>query len=251
MAPPANPYAKSPPIQPQNDDNMGPQSQRRLTLTERTNQLKSSSKKRKGGQLTLTGEAAFEPIKDCAICKARHIGHAEPHRGHHPLCWNNKRGAKVSEATMASNRETKRLKESFAKEVQQHETFSTRNNSVEACQRFFKPISNVKSTTTPMTKKATSAMDMEVPTAEHFCGYVMKKVQEESFCIEHQNKEAPLAFIALAGYVVETILRNKNPTAYNQYFHNGAFTVPASNNMYDNPQYHSIVGQKLLLIDWC
>jgi len=46
------------------------------------------------------------------------------------------------------------------------------------------------------------------------------------------------------------MLRNKNPTAYNQCFHNGAFAVPASNNMCDNPQCHSTVGQKLLPIDW-
>ena len=105
-----NPCAKPGSNQPQNDEIMGPQSQRRLTLKERTNQLKGGNsfhKKRKGGQLTLTGEAAFDPIKDCEICKARHIGYSEPHRGHHPLCWNNKRGPKVSDATMESNKETK------------------------------------------------------------------------------------------------------------------------------------------------
>jgi len=81
MPPPVNPYAKPWSIRPQNDENMGPQSQRRLTLIKRTNQLKASTsfKKRKGGQLTLTGEAAFEPVKDCPICKARHIGYGEPH----------------------------------------------------------------------------------------------------------------------------------------------------------------------------
>ena len=104
-------------------------------------------------------------------------------------------------------------KELFSKGLQEHVTFSAQNNSQEVCQQFFKPMPilnvNVK---TSMTEKATSVI--EVPTAEHFCGYAIKKAQDASFCLEHKNEEAPLAFIAfLAGYVVETILRNKNTTA--------------------------------------
>jgi len=77
-----------------------------------------------------------------------------------------------------------------------------------------------------------------------------QKLQDKSFLEEHKNKEGPLAFIALAGYVAESILNNKNSSGYNKYFHKGTFTVPPSTDMYNNPHYHSIVGQKLQLVDW-
>ena len=124
MYPIVNPYAKQRPTVPQNSA-MGPQSQRRLSLQERTHSLQrnntgySNNKKRKGDQLTLTGEVAFDPIKDCPICKARHIGYSEPHRGHHPLCWNNKRTKGITSlVTLASNKESKQLKALFEQSVQ-------------------------------------------------------------------------------------------------------------------------------------
>jgi len=102
-----------------------------------------------------------------------------------------------------------------------------------------------------MTTPPPSAMEVVATlTPEEICDSVMAKNQSDSFELEHRNKEAPLVFIALAGYVVERILRNKNSKAYHQYFQHGTFTVPGSTNTYDNPQYHSIVGQKLLLVDW-
>jgi len=258
MAPPANPCAKRGPIQPQNDENMGPQSQRRLTSTERTSQLKANAsghKKRRGGQLTLNGDAAFDPIKDCEICKARHIGCSEPHRGHHPLCWNNKRTKGItSEATLASNKEANRLKAFFSQPVQQHELFTTRNNSKEAGQRFFEPRiePRISVDNTTMTTTSTTTMVTETtPTPEDFCQTVSTRAQDESFCLEHKNKEAPLAVLALAGCVVERMLRNKDTTGHNKHFQNGtAFVVPPANGMHDNPQHHSVVGQKLLLVDW-
>jgi len=254
MPPPDNPYAKRKSIGPQNEKIMGPQSQRRLTLTERTNQLKSNSNKnkRKGGQLTLTGEVAFDPITDCSICKARHIGYAEPHRGHHPLCWNNKRTKGItSEATLVSNKEARRLKDLFSKPVQRHEIFTTRNNSREAGQRFFEPVLKANTTTTSTMATSVMATTDFVPKPEHFCGHVMTKVEDESFVKEHSNKEAPLPFIALASYVQKTMLgRRINQEAYNKCFHLGRFVVPATNDMHNNPHCHSVVGQQLLLVDW-
>ena len=82
MVPARNPHAK-PKENVAQTAIMGPQSQRRLTLKERTHQMQGSNvghkKGKKGDQQTLTGEVTFDPMKDCAICKARHIGHAEPH----------------------------------------------------------------------------------------------------------------------------------------------------------------------------
>lgn len=55
-------------------EKMGPQSQRRLTLQERTQKLQSMATntgraKRKGGQSAIGGGIAFDPRKDCEICK--------------------------------------------------------------------------------------------------------------------------------------------------------------------------------------
>jgi len=77
MPKPANPYAKrsaaaaatrekengGPQV---NNNNMGPQSQRRLPLNERTRQLQSQSRNMHSGLQTLFGEKAFDPAKNCA-----------------------------------------------------------------------------------------------------------------------------------------------------------------------------------------
>jgi hypothetical protein len=51
---------------------------------------------------------------------------------------------------------------------------------------------------------------------------------------------------AFAKVVEDTIIKKKEWT----YFDGLTITVPACPDMYDSPQYHSIVGQKLLLVDW-
>jgi len=257
MVPVRNPYAK-----PKENDAqtaiMGPQSQRRLTLKERTHQMQGSNvgykKGKKGEQQTLTGEVAFNPIKDCAICKARHIGYAEPHRGHHKLCWNNKRTRGISSTTsLASIQESKHLKFFFEKPSQSHEMYTSANNSKAACEQFFHPKNPTTKISTEVPKATTAEltiMSSNGSTGEQLCFAVAERIADTSFQTKHQRKEAPLAILALAGWVVEKIVRTNDKESFEKYFQGLTMTVPPADNMHDNPHYHSIVGHKLLLVDW-
>ena len=76
----------------------------------------------------------------------------------------------------------------------------------------------------------------------------MARVNDTAFQDKHKNKMAPLAMVAFADAVMESIVNNR-AVRTEDYFDVLTMTVPAcdSNN---NPYYHSIVGQKLLLVDW-
>jgi len=103
MAPPVSPYAKprlAAPVIAHNEANMGQQSQQRIGNQNAqkyklaSNNSNSSNKRRKGGQLTLFGGAAFEAEKDCVVCKARALQriistYRVPNRSHHVLCSKN------------------------------------------------------------------------------------------------------------------------------------------------------------------
>ena len=96
VTPLANPYAKRPPIIAQNAEIMGRQSQQRISNTRRKYLLASNvpRKKKKGDQKTIHGELAFQPEKDCVICRGRAavkngINVRIPKRAHHPLCPSN------------------------------------------------------------------------------------------------------------------------------------------------------------------
>ena len=96
-----NPYTKRRPLGRLSNGhkkiNMGRQSQQRVSNTKRAFTLASTNsyKKRKsGGQLTLAGEAAFDPLVDCKICVAHAIKRVRPEtvipkRAHHPNCGKN------------------------------------------------------------------------------------------------------------------------------------------------------------------
>jgi hypothetical protein len=228
---------------------MGPQSQRRNTLNQRRHQLQSTAsiyKKRKGDgtQKTLSGERAIDPEIDCPICKAKRIGYPPPHRGHDPRCWNNRRTKGLSQTTLESIKESKRLEAHFAQPVQPHERFSSRNNTQAACDKFFAPRPTKKVKTVSTTEKHT----MSILTADNYCAAVAKQLSDPKFVEEHKNKEAPLAMLALAGYVRDNIINSDNKQALRNHFHGCTFTVPPSKKM--NPHYHSIVGHKLLFVDW-
>lgn len=196
-------------------EKMGPQSQRRLTLQERTQKLQSMATntgraKRKGGQSAIGGGIAFDPRKDCEICEARAAGR-NPHRSHHPLCWNNKRTRGIASATtLASNRETKAPQKHFSRPLQASEKGSWRCSTKEAGESFFASGKTQQVTresnfnTTNTTNKATT-MASGV-TAADFCKGVTNKLQDASFCKEHETSRAPLAMLAFAAIVVEKII---------------------------------------------
>ena len=75
----------------------------------------------------------------------------------------------------------------------------------------------------------------------------MKRVDNPDFREKHKTKNAPLAMIAFVEEVSEQIIR---PKLTLEYFRGITMTVPMCEEAGDNPHYHSIVGQKLLLVDW-
>ena len=94
----ANPHAKRPRKAAIDDDNngsaMGRQSQQRINQIKRKFNLASNSPQQKRRQQTLFGGNVFDAIKDCQVCKARHLrtfieGYRVPNGAHHPLCAQN------------------------------------------------------------------------------------------------------------------------------------------------------------------
>jgi len=69
----------------------------------------------------------------------------------------------------------------------------------------------------------------------------MKRVEDSNFCEKHKAKGASLAMLALAEEVVEKAIHPKDTM---KYFNGITLSVPNCENAYNNPQQHSIVGQK-------
>jgi hypothetical protein len=78
--------------------------------------------------------------------------------------------------------------------------------------------------------------------AEDFCKGVMEAVHDADFLEKHSHRKAPIAIIAFAKMVVKQIVQPKKVA---DYFDGMTITVPGtkSDKMYNNPHYHSIVGQ--------
>jgi len=84
-------------------------------------------------------------------------------------------------------------------------------------------------------------------TPNELCSAVIKRVEDSNFCEKHKAKGAPLAMLALAEELVDKVIRPKDTM---KYFNGITLTVPNYEDAYNNPHYHSIFGQKLLLVDW-
>ena len=98
------------------------------------------------------------------------------------------------------------------------------------------------------TMKATECIQVdnrEEVSPEFLCTQACALVGDPVFMQE--SSRAPVAIRALARVVVDKIILQGKKSLY---FDGLTMTVPASNNMYHNPQYHSIVGQKILNVDW-
>jgi len=233
---------------------MGPQSQRRLTLQERTHQLQGNSRnnKRKAGQLTLFGDRAFQPESDCVVCKGK-LGGRTVHRAHHKLCPNNRRTqGVVSQVTLQQNKIDKDLRKHFQTPLAPSEKASSKHTNKEAVQAFFTKRMLTNVTTTPATTTTTEGSAETAETLNNmdgndFCREVTAIINTPTFREDQSKSRAPLAMVALASVVVEKVIRMKQTS---EYFDGLTFTVPGSKDMYSSPHYHSIVGQQLLLVDW-
>jgi len=261
---PVNPYAKQRPAAPvaaavsiinqpaqQQRPVMGPQSQQRVNQTKRAYGLAYSGQKRKGDQLTLQGKKAFQAEKHCVVCHARSLAKFThncrvPNRAYHVLCIRNKstkgKGA-ISAQNMANTAEEKRLKVLYNTPLTQEEKASGGHLTKAATAAFFEP-------TKPPHVSKPNTQTSEEKTSIDFGKAVSDIMANPSFCKQHKNKNCPLAMIAFAGEVMERVVRAKNKETFAEYFDGVTMTVPASVGQHDNPHYHSIVVQKLLLVDW-
>lgn len=234
---------------------MGPQSQKRISLQDVTHLLQSQShrKKQKGsGQQTLFGDRAFDPLKDCEVCKAKQCGRSV-HRSHHARCNNRRGGAKVSTATLDLQKEENRLKLLFATPLTESEKCSGKHITKEAVKKYFAPRAAppagtaTRTTTTTINMEATSVITENFVSADKICAAVTTTLNDPKFVEFHKDSRAPIAMLAFARTVVEKIV-NDNRVDVHCHFDGLTMTVPASKTM--NPQYHSIIGQKFLYINW-
>ena len=258
-----NPHAKSRPPVAHNEENiMGRQSQQRIrNQVKRKFKLASnnSNKRRKGGQQTLFGGAAFEAEKDCIVCHARasqRINSAcrVPNRSHHELCIRNTKtkgkGAttKEQQLTLEDNKRHKALTQPTA----QAEKGSARRLPADGGAACFAPrvprtIETMTPAVTATRGKATT--DGDSPISIDFCKAVSNMVADAACAEKNKAKMAPLAMMAFA-----KVAEDKTITKYktHDYFDGITMEVPPclEEEEFDNPQHHSMVGQKLLCVDW-
>jgi hypothetical protein len=184
------------------------------------------------------------------VCKAR-LGGRSVHRPHHELCPNNRRSKGVtSKATLLQMQIDKTLRKHFETPLKPSERMSSKNATKEAGQAFFakrkvppKQNKEISNTNIPTAKGTTTTSTIDFDDiANMLCKEVTELVNTPAFCDGHASNRAPLAMLALAGVVME-----KKSFSL---FHGLTMTVPACKGMHDSPHYHSIVGQRLLLVDW-
>ena len=153
---------------------------------------------------------------------------------------------------MASEAEEKCLKTHFSQPVTAQEKCHGKYATAAAAAVFFKPtkpttITNVQETndTTAITTTTTTTT-----TPINFCKAVSKLVADPSFQEKHKAKSAPLAIMAFAEVLVDKITRPKHASLFQNHFNDMTIVVPPAPDATNEPHYHSIVGQKLLLVDW-
>ena len=232
---------------------MGRQSQQRVAnQTKRKFNLASfNQRKKKKQQQTIDGKMAFDSVRDCKVCKAQALqrftpSHRIPKRAHHPLCIKNSKtrglGA-LSEQSKASLEDDKRHK-AITQPIHPSERASWRHSNKAAGAAFFAP-KQAKAKTMPINNNNKKAEEV---TPLSLCNAVSNQVNDSEFQEKHKSKGAPLAMTAFASEVVAKIINAKDVEMGN-YFDGLTMTVPACFEC-KNPHCHSIVGQKLLLVDW-
>jgi len=110
-------------------------------------QASSHRKKPKVGQQTLFGTVAFDPLKDCPVCKAKQFGRSV-HRAHHERCINNRKTRGMSASTLLLRQEEKRLEMHFNAPLAEEEKCSGKHATPEAVQPLFTPREKLSTTTT-------------------------------------------------------------------------------------------------------
>lgn len=215
--------------------------------------MKSSSGKKRKSQTTLFGGEAFDPYKHCEICKAILGKYTKPHRKHHPDCWNNSKTKGKLQSELKRIAEAKRLKDRL------NEPLTDQFSGIHATQANVAAFMTPKPATTERMKANPSFVAMKkakpvstvtaraVLTAELY-KTVTALIKEPAFFEKQLSNTAPLPMVAFAKVVVDQIILNKDVDMHN-HMQGITFTVP-EHREYTEPHYYSIVGQKLLYVDW-
>jgi hypothetical protein len=215
-----------------------------------SNSFPKNKKLKKGDHQTLEGNRAFDAEKDGEVCKAKALSFILkdvriPKRAHHVLCIKNTKSkgkGALSDLAMAGLGDDKRYKE-ITGPIRKDEMFSSKNITKEAAQSFFEPCKTIPTIPT----SETSTIKGVGINPQQLCKAVTALVNDNDFCEKHKKKGAPLAMIALAQTVMKDIVNADN--GMERYFQGITMLVPDVPKNTE-PHYHSIVGQKLLLVDW-
>ena len=250
-----NPYKKKPPLAAHNEQ-MGRQSQQRVSNTKRAFQLASTVSKAKkkpkaGDQLTLLGEVAFDSQRDCKVCIAQFIqrtnsSHSVPKRAHHELCIKNTvtRGVgPLTKQLLERKADEKRLLALHDRPLEPSEKASGKHLTKESTTAFFLPRTRI------VKPSLQGDMSPQIEKRVDLCKAVSAMTADANFEQKHQNKGAPLAMIALATTVMNCLNQKDGDDCFANHFEGSTFAVPPCNSN-NNPHCHSVVGQKLLLADW-
>jgi hypothetical protein len=253
-----NPYAKNSTNAVQNGGEMGRQSQQRNSQQKRAFALASntSRKKKKGDQTTLLGGKAFVAEEDCEVCKAKAAQRFRPQtripkRAHHVLCLKNTKTKGKGELTqheITCLQEEKRLDKLYNTPLQEQEKASWRHSDRAAGEKFFAP-QKKNSIIVQKTNMAERKISNNTLSAAELCKGVTTLVSDLSFCEQHKDKIAPLAMLALAEIVASKTLKKEKDEMFHDNFDGLTMTVPLCTTQF-NPHYHSIVGSKLMVVDW-
>jgi len=100
------------------------------------------------------------------------------------------------------------------------------------------------------TSTTTVTMTVDESATIDFCKPVMDKINDASFLEEHKDSRAPLAMLALVVVIVEMVINAKDDNLTFKYFDEMTFTVPDSKDAVMLSHCRSIVGQKLLCVNW-
>ena len=154
--------------------------------------------------------------------------------------------------------EVQRLAKVFVAPLKDNEKGRAKHLTAANVNKFFTPRTTSRPPTSQasaprqqkeMSEETPSVTQPEMDVSQFFHDSVEEKVKNDDFVLPQCNNRAPLAMIALAGIVVEKVIRPDGGSMIPQFFSGLTMTVPPAAKC-TNPHYHSIVGQKLLYVDW-
>ena len=217
---------------------MGIQSQRRGTNTRDIRNKADYQKKNKQGrsqlQLAVNGGVAFDSLRHCIVCKAKKVKESLPymtlpHRGHHPLCLNNRRTRGMTKAAFEQEKTHEdRLKalwkpligEPIAKKRKERlDSFYGKPNDDEdgkpaAVVAAVSPNNSQEETTVeaatdkvPAVLKSIPTLGIDVDKYYHsLMEFVSQTCQEPEFQNQFKKGLAPFPVLAAAKYLHDTVI---------------------------------------------